>query len=32
MAEVSGEDLERFGPVDRLLANLNTPEDLARLR
>jgi len=32
MAELSGEDLERFGPTERLLANLNTPEDLARLR
>jgi molybdopterin-guanine dinucleotide biosynthesis protein A len=32
MAELSGEDLARFGPPERLLANLNTPEDLARLR
>jgi len=32
MAELSGDDLARFGPPDRLLANLNTPEDLARLR
>jgi molybdenum cofactor guanylyltransferase len=32
MAELAGADLERFGPADRLLANLNTPEDLARLR
>jgi molybdopterin-guanine dinucleotide biosynthesis protein A len=32
MAELAGKELERFGPVERLLANLNTPEDLARLR
>jgi molybdopterin-guanine dinucleotide biosynthesis protein A len=32
MAELSGQDLERFGAPDRLLANLNTPDDFARLR
>jgi molybdopterin-guanine dinucleotide biosynthesis protein A len=32
MVELSGEELDRFGAVDRLLANLNTPDDLARLR
>jgi len=31
MADLHGAELERFGSVDRLLANVNTPEDLARL-
>jgi len=29
---VGGEELSRFGEPERLLANVNTPEDLARVR
>jgi len=29
--EVSGDELDRFGPRDRLLANVNTPAELAGL-
>ena len=29
---LEGEELARFGPVERLFANLNTPEELARWR
>jgi len=32
MAELDGPDLARFGPPERLLANVNSPDDLARLR
>jgi molybdopterin-guanine dinucleotide biosynthesis protein A len=32
IAELDAAALERFGPVDRLLANLNTPDDHARMR
>ena len=32
MRELSEEDVEVFGPVERLLANLNTPEDYARVQ
>jgi molybdopterin-guanine dinucleotide biosynthesis protein A len=31
MAEVSGPELAAFGPPDRLLANVNTPEDYLRV-
>jgi molybdenum cofactor guanylyltransferase len=31
MAELHGAELDAFGSVDWLLANVNTPEDLARL-
>jgi molybdopterin-guanine dinucleotide biosynthesis protein A len=32
MAAVSGADLASYGPPEELLANLNTPEDLARVQ
>ena len=32
MAELDEAELATYGPVDRLLANLNTPEDLARVQ
>lgn len=32
LAVVTEEEVERFGPVDRLLANLNTPDDYARVQ
>jgi molybdopterin-guanine dinucleotide biosynthesis protein A len=32
IAEMGLEDVERFGPADRLLANLNTPDDWRRVR
>lgn len=31
LAAVDGSDLARFGPADRLLANLNTPDDYGRI-
>jgi molybdopterin-guanine dinucleotide biosynthesis protein A len=32
IAEIGREDVERFGPADRLLANLNTEEDWLRIK
>ena len=32
MAELGGGELERFGPAARLLANINTPDDYARIQ
>lgn len=32
MADLSSPDLDRFGPPDRLLANVNTPDDYARVQ
>jgi molybdenum cofactor guanylyltransferase len=32
VAEVGPDDLARFGPPDRLLANINTPDDYARVQ
>ena len=32
MAEIGGEELAGFGTEERLLANLNTPDDYARIR
>jgi molybdopterin-guanine dinucleotide biosynthesis protein A len=31
LAAVTAEDITEFGPIDRLLANVNTPEDFARI-
>jgi molybdopterin-guanine dinucleotide biosynthesis protein A len=31
MAAVGAEEAAEFGPLDRLLANVNTPEDFARI-
>ena len=31
MAEIGADEVARFGPPDRLLANVNTPEDFARV-
>jgi molybdenum cofactor guanylyltransferase len=31
LAVVTEEEVERFGPISRLLANVNTPEDVARI-
>ena len=32
LAELDDTDVARFGPVDRLLANINTPDDYERLK
>ena len=32
MAALEGADLARFGPAERLLANINTPDDYARVQ
>ncbi len=32
LAEIPPEELERYGPASRLLANVNTPEDHARVQ
>jgi molybdenum cofactor guanylyltransferase len=32
LAELGETDVARFGPVDRLLANINTPDDYERLK
>lgn len=32
LAEIGPDKLQAFGPVDRLLANVNTPEDYARVQ
>jgi molybdopterin-guanine dinucleotide biosynthesis protein A len=32
MAELGGDDLAPFGPIDRLLTNVNTPADYARVQ
>jgi molybdopterin-guanine dinucleotide biosynthesis protein A len=32
MAELDARELERFGSTDRLLSNVNTPEDYARIQ
>jgi molybdopterin-guanine dinucleotide biosynthesis protein A len=32
MRPLEGEDLARFGPIDRLLANVNTPAELSRVQ
>jgi molybdopterin-guanine dinucleotide biosynthesis protein A len=32
MAALDGEELARFGPAARLLANINTPDDYARIQ
>jgi molybdopterin-guanine dinucleotide biosynthesis protein A len=31
LIELGPPELERFGPIDRLLANINTPDDYARI-
>ena len=31
MIELGAEDLAGFGPVDELLANINTPDEYARI-
>jgi hypothetical protein len=32
MAELDARELARFGPAARLLANINTPDDYARIQ
>ena len=32
LREISGAQLAAFGPVDRLLANLNTPDEYGRVQ